>query len=263
MFSRTECIYKCKYNQAAHIKHKVDVSTMDKLPTEMLLGIFQLLSYTDLKIVMLVCRRWRQIGEMPRLWSSLPVIVNKRNMSVMPEILSSGRFQSLDMLRIKSPLSEEVSKAILKHSGLREFQVSSGGKKTIISVLTVICSLEINDLYLKMDGIKMFGVSPELLAKAVTRLDGLDISDTRMTNKRAKAIFTAIIEGSNLTKLNIGFNNLSRVDPGLMAKVVTNLKILDVSGSELTQQQAVAILTSVSEGCSLDALNFFIMTLEV
>ena len=194
---------------------------------------------------------------MPRLWSSLPVIVNKRNMSVMSEILSSRRFQLLDKLRIKSPLSEEVSEAILRHTGLREFYVSSGRKKTVTSVLTVICSLEVNDIYLKMDDIKMSGVSPELLAKAVARLDGLDISDTRMTNKRAKAIFTAIIEGSNLTKLNIGFNNLSRVDLGLLAKVVTNLKILDVRGSELTQQQAVAILTSVSEGSSLAELKFF------
>ena len=36
---------------------------MKKLPVEMLLRIFQLLSYTDLKIVVLVCRRWREIGE--------------------------------------------------------------------------------------------------------------------------------------------------------------------------------------------------------
>ena len=62
---------------------------MEKLPTKMLLDIFQLLSYRDLKIVMLVCRRWREIGEIQRLWSSLPVIVNRRNMPLMPEILST------------------------------------------------------------------------------------------------------------------------------------------------------------------------------
>ena len=66
-----------------------------KLPPEMLLWIFQLLSYRDLKIVMLVCRRWREIGETPRLWSLYPVIVNTRNMSVMPKILTSWRLSKL------------------------------------------------------------------------------------------------------------------------------------------------------------------------
>ena len=58
---------------------------MDKLPVEMLLGIFELVSYEDLKNVVLVCRRWREIGETQRLWSSFPVIVKTRNMSVMSE----------------------------------------------------------------------------------------------------------------------------------------------------------------------------------
>ena len=40
---------------------------MAKLPVKMLLRIFKLLLYEDLKIVVLVCRRWREIGETPRL----------------------------------------------------------------------------------------------------------------------------------------------------------------------------------------------------
>ena len=69
----------------------MDITVMENLPTEMLLYIFEMLSYRDLKIAMLVCRRWREIGEIQQLWGSLPVIVNKRNISVMPEILSTRR----------------------------------------------------------------------------------------------------------------------------------------------------------------------------
>ena len=37
--------------------------------------IFEKLSYEDLRKVVLVSRRWKEIGDTPRLWSSLPVIV--------------------------------------------------------------------------------------------------------------------------------------------------------------------------------------------
>ena len=81
---------------------------MENLPTEMLLYIFEMLSYRDLKIAILVCRRWREIGEIQQLWGSLPVIVNKRNISVMPEILSTRRMLGLNKLRIETELSEKV-----------------------------------------------------------------------------------------------------------------------------------------------------------
>ena len=98
---------------------------MKKLPTEMLYMIFKLLSYRDLKIVMLVCRRWREIGETPRLWSSLPVIVNTRNMSVIPEILTTRRMMGLNKLWIEATLSEKVSHSIVRHTGLRELELST------------------------------------------------------------------------------------------------------------------------------------------
>ena len=114
---------------------------MDKLPVEMLLGIFELGSYEDWKNVVLVCRRWREIGETPRLWSSFPVIVKTRNMSVMSELLSSKRMKEPKKLRIESTLSEEVSQTIMNHSVLKEFKLSAKYEpQTIISVLNVICS---------------------------------------------------------------------------------------------------------------------------
>ena len=106
-----------------------DSAIKGKLPKELLLRIFQLLSHEDLKIVVLVCKEWKEIGEIPRLWSSLPVTVNTRNMSVMPEILSSGRMQGLKKLWIKTTLSKKVSQAILRHPGLREFKLSHGMTK--------------------------------------------------------------------------------------------------------------------------------------
>ena len=45
----------------------MDVTIMENLLTEMLLYIFEMLSFRDLNLAMLVCRRWRKIGEKQRL----------------------------------------------------------------------------------------------------------------------------------------------------------------------------------------------------
>ena len=112
---------------------------MENLPTEMLLYIFEMLSYRDLKIVMLVCRRWREIGEIQNLWSSFPVIVKTRNMSLIPEILTMRRMQGLKKLRIEVKLSEKVSQTIVRHSVLREFELSmKNDEQTILFYINKI-----------------------------------------------------------------------------------------------------------------------------
>ena len=229
---------------------------MDKLPLEMLLGIFELVSYKDLMNVMLVCRRWREIGETPRLWSSFPVIVKTRNMSVMSEILSSRRMKQLEKLRIISILSKEVLQTIMDHHVLREFKLSRiNDKQTIISLLNIICSREYKGTVLEMNMNNMFYIDPELLAKVVTKLQKLDVMDTNLTQQQTEAIFTAISEGSKMIKLNIAENNISKIDPGLLVKAVTNLQILDVMDTNLTQQQTEDIFTAVSEESKMIELN--------
>ena len=42
-------------------------------------------------------------------------------------------------------------------------------------------------------------------------------------------------------------NDLSRVDPGLLARTVNKLEVLDVQDTGLLQQQVVAIITDVSK----------------
>ena len=229
---------------------------MDKLPVEMLLGIFELVSYKDLKNVVLVCRRWREIGETPRFWSSFPAKVKTRNMSVMSEMLSSRRMKQLKKLTIESTLSEEVSHTIMNHPVLREFKLSEEEEpQTIISVLNVICSRGYKGTVLDMSENDMFDIDPELLAKVVTKLQKLEINCTELTLQQAAAIFTAVSEESTMIELDISDNDLSGVDPELLAKAVNNLTTLYIENTNLTLQQTEAILTAVSEGSKMIKLN--------
>ena len=221
---------------------------MENLPTEMLLYIFEMLSYRDLKIAMLVCRRWREIGEIQQLWGSLPVIVNKRNISVMPEILSTTRLLGLHKLRIETDLSEKVSQTIARHPGLREFELSErNDEQTIISVLNVICSREGQGMNLRLKNKNVSGVDAELLARAVIKLETLEFSNTQLTQQQIVAILTAVSDGRKMTKLDISFNDMSGIDKKLLAKAVTKMKKLNITDTNLTQEQAEAILTAVSE----------------
>ena len=186
---------------------------MEKLPTEMLLYIFEMLSYKDLKIVMLVCRRWREIGEIQQLWSSLPVIVNRRNISVMPDILSTRRMLGLKKLRIETKLSDKLLQTIVRHPGLREFELSDrNDEQTIISVLNVICSGGGQGMILRLNNKNISGVDPKLLARAVTKLETLQLSSTKLTQQQIVAILTSLSDGSKMTTLDISFNYMSGID---------------------------------------------------
>ena len=183
---------------------------MENLPTEMLLYIFEMLSYKDLKIVMLVCRRWREIGEIQQLWSSLPVIVNRRNISVMPDILSTRRMLGLKKLRIETKLSDKLSQTIVR---LREFELSDrNDEQTIISVLNVICSGGGQGMILRLNNKNISGVDPKLLARAVTKLETLQLSSTKLTQQQIVAILTSLSDGSKMTTLDISFNDMSGID---------------------------------------------------
>ena len=49
-------------------------------------------------------------------------------------------------------------------------------------------------------------------------------------------------------------NDLSRVDPGLLARKVNKLEVLDVQDTGLLQQQVVAIITAVSKSNKITEL---------
>ena len=80
----------------------------------------------------------------------------------------------------------------------------------------------------------MFGVDPGLLARAVTKVETLEVYDAKLTQQQAVAILTAVSEGSKLAKLDINGNDLSGVDSGLLTRAVIKLKTLDGSDTELT-----------------------------
>ena len=75
-------------------------------------------------------------------------------------------------------------------------------------------------------------VEPGLLAKAVTRLEGVNVSDTDLTVKQVTAILSSICDNSTLTLkvLDISGNDNVSIVKGLLARAVTKLDTLNVFG---------------------------------
>ena len=96
-----------------------------ELPAEILKMILQSLSLKDLSMAVLVCKRWREVGETPALWSCVTVTVYRGNQAAMEEILSSRRLQAVKKLVIYHGvlLSEEDWLLVLAHSGLKELEI--------------------------------------------------------------------------------------------------------------------------------------------
>ena len=89
-----------------------------QLPVEILKMLFQSLSLQDLSMVVLVCRRWREVGETPALWSQVTVTVDERNQSVVTDILSSRRMEAVRKIFIGERVSEEGWMSVIGHTGL-------------------------------------------------------------------------------------------------------------------------------------------------
>ena len=124
-------------------------------------------------------------------------------------------------------VSSEVLEAVLRHPGLRTLDLS----------LTDLSSVE-----------------PGLPARLLHRLEEVDMWSTELTRQQLEAVLTAAEASCTLRKLNLGNNNLSLVEPGLLARAVNSLEEVDIRHTLLTKEQVEAILSQSLVQTSLKRL---------
>ena len=97
---------------------EMQTATVQSLPAEVLENIFKLLEPSDLKSAVLVCQRWRDIGDTAKLWTWVHYEVDQRNLLNMPQVLALWRIQNTKMLVVRS-VSEELIRAIIKDTQIK------------------------------------------------------------------------------------------------------------------------------------------------
>ena len=75
-----------------------------------------------------------------------------------------------------------------------------------------------------------------------------------MLDHQTQALLTAVSQNSQLKKLNLGRNNLSTVNPVVLATAVMKLESVDLRETNLDTQQLTSILTYVLEDTNLKKL---------
>ena len=181
--------------------------------------VFRLLPLRDMKNVVLVCHLWREVGEAPSFWTGVRMTVTRENMSTMPERLDSRRMRAVREVRMRwrEEVSEEVMEAVARHPGLR---------------------------LVEMCGANLSSVDAGLLARVVDKLEEVSFLDTELTGKQVEAVMAALrAEGCLVKKLNISFNNLSIVEPRLLASLVNRLEEVRMHKTQLTVKQVETVLT--------------------
>ena len=207
------------------------------LPPEILEKVFSLLPVRDLRRVVLVCRRWRQVGEAPHLWAWLYLVVRPDNLASLPEVLASRRLQGVTGIKLEA-VSEDLLACLASHPGLR--------------------SLDLHHADLS-------GTSPYLLAFLLSRLERGTLWFLSLSSIQAEAIFSCL-GTSRLRQLDLSYTCLSHLAPALLASSSLSLHQLRLRSTSLSQEQLTALCSSLgkvsSSLCSLDLSACNLSTIE-
>ena len=192
---------------------------VDKLLPELLEMVFRLLPRGDLKVVVLVCRRWREVGEEPVLWAWVCLRVDRERVAKMPEMLVSRRLQAVDTLEM-TLVTEEVLQAVLLHRGLRTLYLLNA---------------------------KLLPIDTKLVVRVVTKVEVVRLYCTQLTTRQVEGVMKGITGNTGLRALEVLGTDLSMVEPQLLASALTTLERVNLSRTLLTQAQVEAVMEATKE----------------
>ena len=256
-------------------KAEEDISSLinAKFPLEILELIFANLSPVDLKSAVAVCRRWREAGEKPQLWSWVAIRATNSNRTQMPKILECNRLRRVEEITIHTlTVTQKLVKAIVKHSRLKILLVGPKVRINHENLVSLAANVEEIDLsetnfprpdaiFRTMEGglsLKrllisrndLSSVEAKCLGKAAFQLQELNLFDTCLTGQQMDSLLTAICKGSTLVKLNIGRNSLSEVEPELLSKAVARLEEVNLRRCSISARQADHLMRAISSKAS-------------
>jgi hypothetical protein len=193
------------------------------LPAEVLERVFRLLPPRALKAVVLVCRRWREVGEAPALWAWVCLRVSMRSLGSMPGLLRAARLQAVTRLTMVVA-SDDLLQAVASHPGLRVVDMNGFGH---------------------MGRFDPSAVRSDLLAAAFSGLEELAMEATALTREQLEAILAAITGYRRLKRLKLRRTKLTSMRPGLLVGAISGLEEADLNKTCLTKLQVEAILAAV------------------
>ena len=278
--------YNKSYVMGLKISKRAVVNINSFLPAEMLERIFRELSPRDMKTVVLVCRRWREVGEAQGLWAWVVAVhrglaVTRRSppKSVVPRLLET-RLWAVRVIFVRA-VSKEILEAVAGQHGLRVMHMEDTNLTLVDSRLLARAVSKLEDVNMQKSSIdfwqaetifKAVGrssilrklniasidlslVNAETLALAVNNLDEVSLFETCLTPLQVDAVLYSIRDDSKLRRLNLGENLLISVKSDNLAKSVNKLEYLSLYKTYLTVHHGTAILVEITKHSNLKMLD--------
>ena len=102
----------------------------------------------------------------------------------------------------------------------------------------------------------LFSVNPELLVKKVSHLEELILCGCSLTSQQATVLCMALDEErTHLRSINLSGNDLSSVEPVLLANATTRLQEVKLYGASLSTTQLTELCTAMSKSSRLKVLD--------
>merc|ERR1719474_1247938 len=178
--------------------------------------------------VVLVCRRWRTLGEDPSLWSDFVVTYTRQH---VPEMLSIRRLQKVQHINIRCKDSfnkQEADKFFSFLENLKHLKQLTG-----------------------LSGFNYMSVEPEMFGKVLSRLTDIDINNTRVTDMQLEELCRMMPITGKVKRLGMQALNISSVYSDLFASAVQELEYLNIGVTTHTNEQIRAVFDKWAEKCAL------------
>ena len=215
---------------------------INSLPRDMLMEVFRWLPPQDIKMAVLVSKKWMSLAEDPNLWKWTKVTVKNRDDINM---LFGKRINQTEVIRIGASANwkaedwETFFRAVIMLPKLKEI-VGTGHNTNILSDTTLH---------------NMWSVKPGLFAMALTKLEVVNLYGTSIHKGQITELFEAMSRNSQLKKLNLRCQNLSCMEPGKFARAVAGLEEVKLTHTDITNRHVQALFKKIYQTCQLKHLD--------
>ena len=162
---------------------------------------------------------------------------------------------SLERIQLSSLNANLISEALKKVEEVNLNTTSLTAHQ--IETIATICGNSRQLKKLSISSNSLYSVDHNLFARGIMELEEVEMVNMEMTPEEAFVVVAALAASSKLRRVNLELNDLSNVDPSLLAKAVGNLEEINLGSTCLTTEQLVEICSNLQDGTRVKKISFW------
>ena len=228
---------------------KKQAKDLSKFPSELLQLIFSYLSFADLKSVVMVCKRWQDVGDASKLWREMKVVIREgvchcpQSLSAALNVVKRRRICSIKAIGLSSDKVEQIARGMKGYTKVEELDLGGESLRRIGH-----CSIE--------------SVEPKLFQSAFPNLLKINLSNTNPTAELLAYIFSSLTHDSKLIALDLERVDLTKVAPNEFARVA-RLVQLNLNNATLKPEQIRAMWEAIERAPDFSLTSLSVRNLDL